>query len=288
MAFAKKILSFSFSVTAGSGYSATVSSLRATATIDVVDSAGIMDAAIYGMPLEQMSALTSLGQSFGQYGQNTVQVQAGDEGGQMSVVFDGDIFEAFMDGQSQPDVCFRIHGRGGHYNRIKPAPVTSVQGSADVAQMMSTLASQMGYQFENNGVNVKLWNPYLFGSPRVQAQMLAEHAGINHVIDKNTLAIWMPGQSRSGSAFLVAPPPAGNMKGYPTLYSAQLIVQNLYDPAVQFGGDITVQSSYTPANGTWNVMGLRYELESEMPNGRWFMTMTCPVAGQQTPPANGG
>ena len=63
---------------------------------------------------------------------------------------------------------------------------------------MSSLASQMGYTFENNGVTVTLPpGTHFRGSLRNQAVACVNAARIEWVIDNGTLAIWPRGSSRS-------------------------------------------------------------------------------------------
>jgi hypothetical protein len=68
---------------------------------------------------------------------------------------------------------------------------------------MGQLAQKMGFAFENNNVNVKLSNPYFWSNYMQQARALAQHAGINMILDRDTLAIWTPiasGLARAGIA----------------------------------------------------------------------------------------
>jgi hypothetical protein len=55
----------------------------------------------------------------------------------------------------------------------------------------------------------------------------------------------------------------------------RIIVRALYDPSVKFGGQVKVESQLTAANGTFNVIDLRYSLSSQMPDGPWEMIVTC-------------
>ncbi len=89
------------------------------------------------------------------------------------------------------------------YENAKPVQPTSQPGSQDVATLMSTVAQKAGLQFENNGVNVKIQNPYLPGTAIQQMHALAEMAGIERIVDCGTsgdLAVqWQPaGRGRHG------------------------------------------------------------------------------------------
>jgi hypothetical protein len=148
---------------------------------------------------------------------------------------------------------------------------------------MSQLAGQMNLSFENNGVNVKLSNIYLSGSARMQALTLAQHAGIEHLIDKGTLAIWKPGQGRQSSSLMISP--QTGMVGYPMFNQANVVVRTLFNPAINYGGLMQIQSDLTPACGTWAINYVDLELDSMVPHGRWFATLSgTPTTAPQISP----
>jgi hypothetical protein len=65
------------------------------------------------------------------------------------------------------------------------------------------------------------------------------------------------------------------MVGYPTFGFGKIIVKIEFNPAIVYGMSVTVQmSSLPPANGTWSVFQLDYELQSMTPGGSWFQTLT--------------
>jgi hypothetical protein len=280
MAFTQKNLSFSFSLAngnfGGGGNSLTISGLRATAKIAKVGGADMssLEAEIYGMTLSQMNQLTTFGTQFAQVGMNSITVQAGDLGGQMSTVFVGTIQTAWMDATGMPQVAFRVQANAGLVQAVQtPSPPTSVQGQGDVAQMMSNLAQQMGLQFENNNVNVKLANPYFPGSLRTQALQIARAAGCEWIIDNGTLAIWPTGTARQGGGTLISKDTI--LVGYPGFNSQGIVVNTLFDPTITYGAAIQVQSDVTPACGTWYVYTLDYDLACQTPHGPWFVTISA-------------
>jgi hypothetical protein len=146
---------------------------------------------------------------------------------------------------------------------------------------MERIAKQAGLQFENNGVDTKVTNPYLPGNPRSQMKMLAQMAGIGWVIDNGTLAIWPAGKSRNGEAPVIQPP---EMVGYPAFTQSGVEVTTLFNPQVKYAGQIEVKSAITPACGKWNVISLAYALDAEIPNGRWFCVISTTAVGAQGRP----
>lgn len=138
-----------------------------------------------------------------------------------------------------------------------------MKGTADVAQVMKKLAATAGLQFENNDINVKLANPYLPGTTIQQIKAIAKYAGIEHIIDLNTLAIWNHGQARSGDAALVSP-----------------------QTGLKYGGTVQLESSITPASGKYIINRIDYDLASQMPRGPWFCDVTAYNAALGEPPVS--
>jgi hypothetical protein len=194
-------------------------------------------------------------------------------GGQTpALVFSGVIVQAWADFQGAPDVSFEVQAQTGMADAIQSVSPISHQGGADVVSMLSALATQMGLAFENNGVSgVVLNNPYYPGTALQQAQAIRQHANINMVIDDTTMAIWPIGGSRGGQIPLISA--KTGMIGYPKYTANGLDLDIEYNPSIQFGGKVSVQSSLTQMNGTWQVYGLTHDLEANLPGGRWFSSV---------------
>ena len=274
MTFATKYIEVDFSmaqgVFQGGSSSYTASGLRVSAQIVKAGglSFGAASLAIYGLPLSVMNQLGTFGNPLTLLGRNTVTVKAGDDPSALTTVFTGTIFNAYMDGQMQPQVPFRVEAQTLAYEAAVPVPVISQPGSVDVASTMGQIAASMGLSFENNGVNVKITNPYLAGTATQQMHALAKAAGIEQVVDNGTLAIWKPGSSRQGAATTISPDTG--LVGYPRFNSQGIDITTLWQPTLAYGQQIQVQSSITPACGTWIIYRLEYDLESQTPNGKWF------------------
>ncbi len=289
MTFTTKYIECDFSldhgVFAGGGNSYTASGLRVSAQIVKAGglSFGAASLAIYGLPLSVMNQLGTFGNPLTIVGRNTVTVKAGDDPSALTTVFTGTIFNAYMDGQAQPEVPFRVEAQTLAYEAAKPVPVISQPGAVSVASTMGQIAASMSLQFENNGVDSTITNPYLSGTATQQMHKLVKAAGIEHIVDNGTLAIWKPGSSRQGAATTISP--STGLVGYPRFNSQGIDLTTLWQPTIAYGQNITVQSSITPACGTWTIYRLAYDLESQTPNGKWFCDIMAsppgliPVAG---------
>ena len=234
-------------------------------------------ARIWGMLFSQMQKLSTLGEIYAARKDNQILIEAGDDVAGMSRVFAGTITEAFFDGENQPDVAFQVTAFAGAFELIKPAPPISIAGAVDVATVMQTLATQMGVEFENHGVNVKLRDVYYPGTAWHQMRRLAEHAGINALLDDGTLAIWPRGVARgAGTVPLITM--LNGMKNYPTFNSMGITVSCLFNVALVFGARVAVQSSLWDNQTKYYYVGaFNYNLESEMPGGAWFATFQATV-----------
>jgi len=253
----------------------TLSGLRVSSKIIKAGgpSMGTAQLQVYGMTLSQMNKLSTLGMQITLQRKNTLLVEAGDADVGMATVFVGTIYNAWVDMQGAPEVPFHVEAHVGLFEAIAPAKPSSFTGSADVATIMSGLATQMGLKFENNGVSIKLANPYFWGSARDQAMACAEAAGLRSswIIDNGTLAIWNPGQPRGQQVPLISADTG--MELSPTYTSKGIMVKTLFNPSIGYGSKIKVESSLTPANGEWVVYSLDHDLDAKFPGGQWHSTI---------------
>jgi len=277
MSYVQRLIDLTISFGTGSYGSGTfenvkLSGLRVSATIEKTGIPGFSTAVVrvYGMTRSLMNRLSTLGRPAIYTRTNQILLEAGDVSGKV-VVFQGIIQDAWADMQAAPEVFCNIVAFVGLQDQMKPVPPTSFPGNPDAAVIMSGLASQMGYTFENSGVSVILAQPYFPGTARMQAVACARAANIEMFIDdtNQTLAIWPKGSSRNGQIPLISK--ETGMVGYPA-YSGgqQMRVATLYNPAIRFDGQVKVQSSITPANGGWTVNKITHRLDSMMPDGDWF------------------
>ncbi|MHB8283478.1 MAG: hypothetical protein ACYDD1_02270 [Caulobacteraceae bacterium] len=271
----------------------TLTGRRVSATISKAGGVGLstLDMQIYGLTLDQINQLTTLGQKLVVYGMNNiVTVSVGDDSG-TSVAFSGIIQQSWADASGMPEVALSVSAVTGLVDALAPAPPISLSGSVDVAQLMGQLATQMGRSLENSGVNVKLPGVYLHGSALDQARAVAKAANIQMLLEGEQgetgsanglgiLAIWPTGGARGGAVPLIAPP---GLIGYPTFTANGLSLQTLYNPAIQFGANVQVQSAFTPACGTWTTLNVNHQLEAETPGGKWFTGLECYRAGTIAP-----
>lgn len=252
---------------------------RVSVSTSLAGGAGMSQAQvrIFGLTLSMMNQLSTVGLLPTAIRRNTITVLAGDDATSMAQVFQGTIQAAWADMTQAPEVSFNITGLGGLIEALMPIAPSSFPGSVDAADVLAGLADQMNLTFENNGVSVILSKPYFPGSARAQAQACADAAKIEWVIDNGVLAIWPRGSVRKGLVALISP--TTGMIGYPTYTATGIIVKTLFNPNFRFGAQVQVESSLTPACGTWQAVTLNHDLEANTPGGKWFTQLQLAAIG---------
>lgn len=250
------------------------------ASVDIDKAGGMMlgtlRARVYGVNQNDMNAITTL-----QWGPlrlipNTVEVYAID-GPAETLVFAGNIVQAWGDYQSMPDVFLHIQAQSAFFGQIKAVPPRSFQGAVDVASVMGQIARDLGYSFENNGVEITLTDLYLANTGVEQARELAYAAGCDIYIDDKIIAI-TPANVPRGSLMPLISAQTG-MVGYPSFDGVGVNLQTLFNPGIIFGGRIKVESPITRAAGEWVVAAMAHRLESEKPGGSWFSAIRANQIG---------
>lgn len=234
---------------------------------------------IYGLREEDMNAMSPQEGRPLAMQRNVVQVLAGDDAG-MSVAFIGDITEAWASYRSPPNLYFRIKAIAGYYPSLAPSNPKSYRGGTPVAVIMKTLADEMGYAFEDRGVDVLLASPYMSGTGMQQAQAVAEAANIEFGVDDGVLFIAPRGLARRLQTVPLISAATG-MKEYPIYGKKGLEVTTLYNPNVTLGGLVKVESVVPNARGTWRVNGLKHRLECEKPGADWFTKIKAVRVGAE-------
>ena len=258
----------------GGGNKITIQGKRAMAHIEHAGGKqiGTLRATIYGVTQSDMNAITTLSWDPKRLGiahinQNTITVHAID-GDRDSVVFYGNIINAWGEYQSMPDVYLHIQASISIYQQMTPIKPRFRKAPVDVASVLSEIAKDMNMKPENNGVNLTLGKQYLNGTNMDQVYQIRDHANIDIYFDYNILAFCPKGQSRN--KFVTVISSQTGMKGYPTFDAARINVITLYRPDIIPGCPIQVITDVTRAAGNWKADILTHDLESEMPEGKWF------------------
>ncbi|WKT00541.1 hypothetical protein NYR30_04435 [Gallibacterium salpingitidis] len=225
---------------------------------------------IWGLGKNIINQVTKIHWNTEQSQLNSIKLEADNGDGVYHVVYQGTISFAYPNFGSAPEHILTIDSVTALNHQVLPTQPTSHNGSADVADMIKTLCDSMGMKFENNGVNIKLSNPYLPQTALEKVRQICESANISMYLDKDTIAIALKDQPRKTKIAVLSP--NTGLIGYPVPNLQGITLKALYDQSVIFGGLIEIKDSQIEmANGQWRVFGITYYLESELPSGRWEM-----------------
>jgi hypothetical protein len=285
----KKQLRFVITLGAGtfgssSNNQITLEGFRASVNIDRggFRQMGTLRAQIFGVSQPHMNSITTLRWSPtggpAKIIQNFVEVYAID-GAQQTLIYIGDIVNAWGNYTNQPEVYLEIQAQAAYYNQLTPVAPRSFNGQIDVASVMSQIANSIlvngqPMTFENNGVTTQIANVYLANTGLQQAQTLANMAGVDLYIYDNIFAITPKHQPRNTQNIPVISSTTG-LKGYPTFDGVGVNLQTKFNPAIEFGKLFQLNSSITipQANGQFRASSIAHFLESQKDNGSWFTTV---------------
>jgi len=251
---------------------------------------------VYGMALADMNALVSLAFQPNRWTQNSVLVEA-NSGNGWSVAYSGQILDCFPDYSGAPEVPLRLNSRMLWYQSIAPATPVSYTGATDVATIVQAIATNMGFAFENNGVDVQLSNPYFPGSLSEQLRAVCSAANIALYLDaagaqggsqnaqaSPVVAIAPFGKPRNVPVWNISP--KNGLVGYPMRDANGFInLRTLYNPGYRYGGLLNLSESgivnaagfpaYDINTGNWLISRVEHHLEAKKFGGDWFSDLLC-------------
>lgn len=220
---------------------------------------------IYNMPLNDMETLTTLAFDPLAVQKNRLVLMAGDEENGMSQVFQGDITSAVPVFNTDATAVFEIEAITGYVATVTPVSTLSAEGAQDVTTLMKTLASQMGLSFKNRGVQgVQLRNIAFVGGYWEQAKQIAEAARIQLILDDDEMIIAPLGSLRSDDDEGNTPVLSGTtgLIGFPSFDSKGISCKCIYEPKIQVGGPVRVESIVPKSSGLWRVTSLTHSLQA--------------------------
>lgn len=204
--------------------------------------------------------------------QNTIKVEAGEQGSELTTVYEGNITFGYVDMSNAPDVAFRITSSTAILDMYTAASPITFKGSTPVVQALGVIASKMGYELENNGVpdSLTMTDTTLTDTDLNKIRALCKRYQIDLYIENKMISIAPQGAPRNIRVATLRP--GGGMIGYPTPTMQGVDVRCLYNPLIRFGGIVRIDDSImTTCNGDWRAFGVTLNLESEVPNGNWFI-----------------
>lgn len=238
---------------------------------------GRLQLRVYGMKLADMNKFSTNHVLPLVVRGDSVSLSAGDAASGMKRVFEGTITSACVNYQGMPDIAFDVYAQSGFLYQVKDAAVNSLAGEVDVATLIESLAKQMGYAFKNNGVNVKLSNPYLHGTLIEQLLSVTEAARIPCSIENETVTIWPNDGSVEGDVIQIGP--GNGLVGYPSFTRTGIQISAEFRPEITLGRRVSLQTSVEKARGEWYIQNFRHELSTVQPHGPWFSIVNLAERG---------
>jgi hypothetical protein len=196
---------------------------------------------------------------------NLISIKAGDQGGSLSLVFQGEITKASADFNSSPNVCMQFEADSGSYPQQISSPVATVQGEAKAEDLFAKYAKEAGYTYSNEGVTSSVQNAWFPGSPIDKAQKLARDVGCELIIDDGEAVVLPAGQARSGNTVLLTKDTG--LIGYPTFTQDGISCRCIFNPGLVYGGLIKVESIVPKATGAWRITKLTHNITAYTPGG---------------------
>jgi len=238
------------------------------AIVDIEKAGGVqmstLRARVFGVEQKDMNSITTLQWKPGWKIPNTVEVYAMTD----KLVFAGNIVNAWGDYQGMPQVFLHIQAQSAFYNQLIAVPPRSFSGGVKAADVIRQLCDEMGYKFENNGVDVILTDMYLPNTAMEQVKDIAKAADCDVYLDDNVLAITPSNAPRVVDTPVISKDTG--LVGYPTFDSVGVNFSTLFNPAIVFGGTVKIETDNIHAAGEWVVTSINHRLESERPGGAWF------------------
>ena len=228
---------------------------------------------MYNLTMDAMRDMTTLSFRPLQTKKNLIVIFAGDETEGMSQCFAGEIDTAYADFSGAPTIKMHIEAAAGSYPSLKASPPIAVKGSQSAASLIEQFAKESGYTFLNNGVSASVKNAVLNGSPVQKMRAVAGMVGCELLIDDNVVKIQPYDKGLDeGNAVLMSKD--SGMLGYPTFTSEGISLKCLYNPDLQLGGMIEVDTVVPGAKGTWKITKLSHSLVANATSpGDWFSSI---------------
>lgn len=225
---------------------------------------------VYGLPMDRMLKLMRVQWNTMQALMNTVKIEVGEQGDLLKVAYEGNITQATVDANSAPNVPLVITSQMAMVEkaRVSEAYTIPKDTTLNASQIIEELAKKMGYEFTNDGVDNVITDTTLEGSDLEKIQRLAIICDFDLYIEQKSISICKKGAARTIKIPILSP--KSGLIGYPVPDIKGVNFSCMYDPAIRFGGIVTIKDSIiSVCNADWRLYGFTAQLEANIPNGKW-------------------
>lgn len=230
---------------------------------------------VYGLNQEMMCRLMAIGPKAEERRKNFIRVSAGSVSHvPCEVVYEGDILQASANHDKAPESVFTVTAQVAGVKEVQPVPPRQYpSGKAGAHEVMRSIATSMGFDFEKNGKDLVLANPYFPGTATEQLNSCAKAARVHYTIDRGVLAVWPEAGCRNYDPIEISP--ENGLIWYPAFTSSGLLLRTLYNSDLSIGKRVQVTSSIEAAQGSWTIVSLSHKLQTEVPDGSWLSQIVC-------------
>lgn len=236
---------------------------------------------IYGLALDKMLKLMRIQWNTMGAVQNTILVEAGEQGGTLTKAYEGNITFAKIDMSNAPNVFLNIESQSAVVEALKPEESKVFEANTDAALMIEDICKSMNYSFTNNGASKIIQDGGTYnGTYLSMVQKIAQIADFDLYIEQNSISICPKGWPRQIPVPIISP--TSGLVGYPIPDVRGVSFKAFYDPLIRFGGLVEIKDSvlgYT-VNGKWRIFGTTVTIESNLEGGAWFVECSASPAGE--------
>jgi len=233
---------------------------------------------IANMAYDDMAQLTMLAFKPMKLQKNLIRVFAGEEDRELSLAFAGEIVSSWADFSRFPTVTMHMEAQAGGYAALMAKGPVAATGEVPAEKLLQQFATEMGYAFALEGVTASVRDAVFSGSPLEKAQAVADQIGAQLLVDDNKLVLMRHDTVRQGNAVLLTP--ETGMLGYPSFTNEGISLSCLYNPNLELGGAVQVQSIVPGATGAWKITKLNHDLlANSVAPGPWVSSIEATPYG---------
>ena len=236
---------------------------------------------IYGLALDKMLKLMRIQWNTMGAVQNTILIEAGEEGSELFKVYNGNITFAKIDMANAPNVSLNIESQSAIVDSLLPVQSKIFEANTDAAAMIEDICKDMGYRFENNGASKIIADGGTYNGTRINMiKSIADAADFDLYIEQNNIAICPKGGPRKIPVPIISP--KTGLVGYPIPDVRGVSFKAFYDPLIRFGGLVEIRDSVLGAtvNRQWRIFGTTVTIEANTDGGAWFIECNASPAGE--------
>ena len=225
-----------------------------------------------GLSLNTMERLTHLGFKSFSLKRNKINISAGEKGKTLSVVFKGEIVNAWADFNAAPSPVFKIEANCGLFPALIPQPPISVNGNQTVTGLIDQITKEIGYTLENNDLTASIKDCIIDGDPVTKMRRIADAVGVDLIFDDEKVVLIKNHGTRKTQGSVPLINATNGMIGYPTFTNNGINVSTFFRPDLRIGANFKLETIVPRASGTWKITGLRHELCANDPGSQSWKT----------------